>query len=227
MAENLENEVDWAEVVREEILADRAYAESLKVQESYQEARAEKLQRRAKLAEKRLGLKVGDEPAVSPERQPASRYPDALGEPISEFRERLHPEDHVAKAVYRKVARRSPNLTDGEFRLLEELLAMADSDFTNCFPGRRILAKRLGGDRKRPLEAVKRFLRGLEQKGWIERIPFHREENGRFSTTGYRFLIPPDEISPEHPGWVGPVEFGRRNFVVPRKLTDKSDDLTR
>lgn len=175
------------------------------VEEEYFDAMAGRLDRWARNARRRLGL----------DPQPVA---DELGaEPLE--RRPLHGDGAVSIAVYRRVARASTSLTDGEFRTLDALLSFADSKpvaFANAFPGRKALASRTGGPRKRPTAAVDRFLRGLDRKGWIERIPFVRDD-GRFASTGYRFRIPPGEIAEGDPGFEGPAEFGARGATRCRR----------
>jgi len=114
-------------------------------------------------------------------------------------------------AVYRETARKSANVTDLEFRILDALLSFSNQ-LKNCFPGRQALLQRLGG-RKRTLRALSRTCRSLEQKQWIvlgELYGENEADNLRQPATGYVFRVPPNEIAPGDPGFPGPKDFDNR-----------------
>ena len=173
-------------------------------------------------------------------------YLDALGErreveapdetrQQAEVRERA--EQRVAKlhqgldgkhgvAVYREIARRSPGLTDAEYRYLDTLLSAFGSSFKNCFPARRTVQRRIGGP-PRTLTRWDQVRARLEGK-WMHRIPLTQGEDqelveansaGRFvSAVGVQFLIPPGVIAPLDPGWKGPRIWNKR-LVAQRATT--------
>jgi len=133
-------------------------------------------------------------------------------------------------AAYRTLARRSRNLTDAEYRLLDTLLDCS-SGFKNCFPGRRRLLRRLGGA-ARKLRRLDALRLSLERKGWIERVELTEgdrvgpetstddgvllevNESGRFiSASGYLFHVPASELLCgliEGDDWDAPRGFGNR-----------------
>lgn len=132
-------------------------------------------------------------------------------------------------AVYRELARRSKDVTDAEYRILDTLLSFS-TRLENCFPSRRTLLTKLGGQ-ARKARVLDHHRQSLERKGWLKRIPFQEgdcvarvtdtddgqlcaaNETGRFiSATGYVFCIPPNEIGPGEPCWQGPDVFNKRLF---------------
>jgi hypothetical protein len=131
-----------------------------------------------------------------------------------------------ASAVYRRIARRSRNLTDAEFRVLDTLLEFS-TQLTNCFPRRRTLLQVLGG-RPRKLGRLDAVRHSLARKGWIKRVELCEDDRvrhegyeqllaandtGRFiSATGYVFCIPAGEITPYDSAWTGPRTFTNRIF---------------
>jgi hypothetical protein len=121
-------------------------------------------------------------------------------------------------AVYRELARRSPGLTDAEYRYLDTLLSAFGSTFKNCFASRKTVQGRMGG----PPRSLTWWdqVRGRLEGKWIRRIPLTRDEDqelveansaGRFvSAVGVQFLIPPGVIAPLDPGWKGPRVWNKR-----------------
>ena len=144
-----------------------------------------------------------------------------------------------AVAVYRGIARRSKNLTDAEYRLLDTLLSFSNG-LKNCFPGRKTMLAKLGGAKRR-LRRLDVLRLSLQRKGWIACVELKEgdrvapegkydnglveraNETGRFiSAKGYVFHIPPGEIEPgDEQGFQGPDTrnkrlFGQRRQRVPR-----------
>ena len=130
-----------------------------------------------------------------------------------------------AVAVYRAIARKSRNLTDTEYRVLDVYLGYS-TRLTNCFPSRKTVLKELGGH-ARTMWRLNQVIRALKQKGWMGRIRFTEGDlvampdealeaanyTGRFiSATGRQFRIPPNEIAPGHSGKKGPIKFDKRLF---------------
>jgi hypothetical protein len=174
------------------------------IKASYEDAKADSHERRLWGVEMRLGIRPEQEPSVA-----AAQAPRVEAEPGEEEAEGPSHPLNMTRAKYLRIAAMSDGLTGTEFRVLWALLDLADSDFTNCFPSLKRLAKKVGG--MSTAEAAKHKVRALVKKGWIERVPMASELNGRFSSNGYRFCIPPDEIVPGHAGWKGPKRFDRRD----------------
>lgn len=121
--------------------------------------------------------------------------------------------------MYRDLARRSSKrLTHGEYRVLDALLTRAtwkdprqsgSGSFMpggNCFPGRRRLAAAVGLE----VANLDNFLRSLERKGWIRRIPFVRVANGQRTTDLIQFRIPHDLDDEVWAGADGPIDWCKR-----------------
>jgi len=154
----------------------------------------------------------------------------------AECRERLAGKHAVA--VYRRLARRSRNLTDSEFRVLDTLLEFS-SNLANCFPGRRALLAALGG-RQRKVGRLDQIRQSLRRKRWVTCVPLAEgdpvaggedgllraaNETGRFiSAVGYVFGIPAGEITPTAAEWEGPRDFSNRSFGQRRKGRARRSD---
>lgn len=128
-------------------------------------------------------------------------------------------------AVYRTHARKSRDLTDAEYRILDTLLEFSNQ-LINCFPSQKLLRSVLGGS-GRKARRVGALLQSLEKKRWIKRITFTEgdsvrgehdgrldvaNESGRFiSATGYRFRIPLEQLPPgADKDWEGDKVFTHR-----------------
>ncbi len=108
---------------------------------------------------------------------------------VGRIREGLRSKHCVA--VYRKIARESPNLTDAEYRVLDVLLDYSNR-LENCFPGRRTVLKALGG-KKRSLRALDQHRHSLEKKGWLKRCTLYADDEGRFEVVKNECVVSVDE----------------------------------
>ena len=88
--------------------------------------------------------------------------------------------------------------------LLHLALRYARGDLSNAFPSQRRAAGELGMQPR----AYHKLIAALQRKGWI-RAHATAGPNGRQTSNGYQFRLPPG-ILPKGEPWEGPVSFKRR-----------------
>ena len=114
------------------------------------------------------------------------------------------------RRTYRTLALNCPTLPPMPCRVLCRFLEYADADLDDAFPRLATVAAAMGVSER----VIKGNVNQLRELGWMRRVKFRGEFNGRRSSSGTQFLIPPGVISGLSTGWEGPDEFTKRVLQI-------------